>query len=364
MLNMRSNCTVSVLLSWQLPSILANQACYWPNGTENALVNCYSSQTSICCAPGDMCMSNGLCIGGALGMVWIMYSLYALNSDLRIPHGTKTDPKMQAYRGGCTDKNWSNTTTCPDWCNDREHDAYLAVLACLSSRTFSQKFIEADDVSRSVYPGVYSNIFRCPGTPWVYCNKHLSSPCQSGTTGLEIYTGATILGTPPISSTEQVTTATPCILTSFIEQLTIVNSSMLTTSTSITESAASSALISPPRSTQIIHKSSQSATAIGVGLGVPFGIAAIGFTVFLFWRDARRKNARGLKQDTSRDKRIRRQNTLTGGEMDGNGLRLELQGSIMTPELHGNEPIQQPNGIAPPALEPIQPLMLGERPLD
>ena len=48
----------------------------------------------------------------------------------RIPYEMKTNPEMKAYRGGCTDKNWSNTTTCPDWCNDSKHDVHLAILTC------------------------------------------------------------------------------------------------------------------------------------------------------------------------------------------------------------------------------------------
>ena len=57
----------------------------------------------------------------------------------RVSYGTKTDSKMEAYRGGCTDKTWSNVTACPQWCNDRKHDEYPAILACLSSRTFSKE---------------------------------------------------------------------------------------------------------------------------------------------------------------------------------------------------------------------------------
>ena len=118
---------------------------------------------------------------------------------------------------------------------------------------------------------------------------------------------------------------------------------------------------------------SKPATAIGVGLGLPFGIAATGFLVFLFWRDARKKGLRGPKQYISRDKRTRGRNTPTEGEfgsndntlldsetngndntllagrtegndiaptdveMDGIGPQLELQGSMINAELHGNE---------------------------
>ncbi len=53
-------------------------------------------------------------------------------------------------------------------------------------------------------------------------------------------------------------------------------------------------------------------------------------------------------------------NTLIGGEMDGNGLQLELQGTRITAELHGNEMVQQHNGTAPVALEPMRPHTLGD----
>lgn len=264
---MGSRSTISVLLSWQLPAILAQQACYWPSGKHAALVSCFSSQASTCCTEGEICMSNGLCIGGTNGL---------------------------PYRGGCTDKNWSNTTACPDWCNDH-------------------------------YPDNSANIYRCPCTDWVYCDLSLSSPCQSGTTGLVNYTSAKLLGAPLISSTKNVITPSSPIVTTF---------------TSVTESTASVTLTNQPTCTDIVHQSSLPATAIGVGLGIPFGIAAIGFLIFLFWRDARRKNARGPKQDISQDKRTIRHKTLAGGEMDGNGLRPELQGTMMNPELYGSEMIQ------------------------
>ena len=138
----------------------------------------------------------------------------------------------------------------------------------------------------------------------------------------QTYLSAVILGNPPISSAIQNATA---------------NSPGLTMAASVTVSTSWITLTSQPTCTQVIHQSSPPATAIGAGLGVPFGIAAIGFLIFLFWRDARRKNARGPKQDISQDKRTIRHNTLTGGEMDGNGLRPELQGGIMAPELQSNE---------------------------
>ena len=90
---MCSKCVISVLLSWQLSAIVAQQACYYPNRfafVNSPLINCYSSQTSVCCEKGDACMSNGLCVSGAVGIVCIMYSLsYAPNSDLEYLMGQK-----------------------------------------------------------------------------------------------------------------------------------------------------------------------------------------------------------------------------------------------------------------------------------
>ena len=256
---------------------------------------------------------------------------------------------MKAYRGGCTDKYWSNTTACPDWCNDGKHDAYSAILTCRLSRRSHKKKIKANNFSDSVHPHDSANIFRCPKHVGFYCDQSLSTACQGSEIEVQTYTSATILGTPPISSIEQIATANP---------------STLTTATSVTESIASSTFKNTPTCTQIIHQSSLRATAIGIGLGAPCGIAAIGFLVFLFWRDAKRKISRSPKQDILGDQRARRHNTLTGGEMDGNGPQLELPGTMITAELHGNEMVQQPNGTAPLAVEPIQTFTLGDRPLD
>lgn len=185
------------------------------------------------------------------------------------------------------------------------------------------KNIRADYCANSVYPGSTANIFNCPATPLFYCDHDLSSQCETGGAGFEDYTSAEILGTPPISSTEHAVTANPCIL-------------------SATGSAASSTLAQSPKCTQIIHKSSPPATAIGVGLGVPLGIAATGLLVFLFRRDARRKGPRGAKkQDISGDMRTRGHYTPTTGEAGGSGLQRELQGTMLSAELHGNGTAQQ-----------------------
>ena len=53
---------------WSL--VLAQQSCYWPNGSDaNTTVSCNSTEDSVCCLPGDVCLSNGLCFGPDSGTV-------------------------------------------------------------------------------------------------------------------------------------------------------------------------------------------------------------------------------------------------------------------------------------------------------
>ena len=59
---------------WSL--VLAQQSCYWPDGSgivqqQGSWVNCHSSQDSVCCFHSDVCLSNGLCYGSGIGMVRI-----------------------------------------------------------------------------------------------------------------------------------------------------------------------------------------------------------------------------------------------------------------------------------------------------
>ena len=60
--------------------ILAQQACYWPDGSgvrpgQGPWVNCYSSQDSVCCHQGEVCLSNGLCYGSEINQVSLSYNI-------------------------------------------------------------------------------------------------------------------------------------------------------------------------------------------------------------------------------------------------------------------------------------------------
>ena len=60
---------------------LAQQTCYWPDGSTPAqnegYVNCYSNQDSHCCVHGEVCLGNGLCYGSAYGWVRSARSMIA-----------------------------------------------------------------------------------------------------------------------------------------------------------------------------------------------------------------------------------------------------------------------------------------------
>lgn len=68
------------LFAYQWALVLTQQLCYWPDGSgirpgQSDWINCHSSQDSNCCAIGDVCMANGLCFGGVIDMVCVMYPL-------------------------------------------------------------------------------------------------------------------------------------------------------------------------------------------------------------------------------------------------------------------------------------------------
>lgn len=75
-----------VLLRLSL-STIAQQPCYWPDGSsprpsQGPILNCYPAQDSVCCADGDLCLSNGLCLGSFAGMVRQLYFLFCFFTPL------------------------------------------------------------------------------------------------------------------------------------------------------------------------------------------------------------------------------------------------------------------------------------------
>ena len=95
-------------LRWYL--VLAQQSCYWPDGSEaGKTVNCYSAQDSTCCWPTDFCLSNGLCYSPK----GVIHSMRLWDHPfIVLCEAPDTELFIGFYRGGCTIKDWSNTSVC------------------------------------------------------------------------------------------------------------------------------------------------------------------------------------------------------------------------------------------------------------
>lgn len=69
---------ITSLSSLLTPTTLAQQSCYWPDGSSppasDGYVDCYLNQDSQCCLSRDACLSNGLCYGSTYGWVRPVHS--------------------------------------------------------------------------------------------------------------------------------------------------------------------------------------------------------------------------------------------------------------------------------------------------
>lgn len=96
LLRIRSLLFLLSTLNLVLP--LAAADCYWPDGS-NAydMQECYSQEGAdgLCCAPGDLCLTNHLCRHNEV------------NGSL--------------YRGACNMPNWTEAATCTHICMSAEH---------------------------------------------------------------------------------------------------------------------------------------------------------------------------------------------------------------------------------------------------
>ncbi|KAF1986958.1 hypothetical protein K402DRAFT_393111 [Aulographum hederae CBS 113979] len=89
----------------------SNGTCYFPNGVESSGSPCNpDAPESVCCGPGFVCLSNGLC---------------TLGPDLRKTY------RYEYYRSSCTDATW-NSTDCPAFCHgaDDNLDAGQGLASC------------------------------------------------------------------------------------------------------------------------------------------------------------------------------------------------------------------------------------------
>ena len=120
---------------------------------------------------------------------------------------------------------------------------------------------------------------------WWCGNESKTTACRDGIDAYFLnYTKGSILGFPPITSSSSVGTklASDIVTTTFSAKPTSNPTSVLVSSPSKTST-------DPSLPTQTQGHSASLPTAIGVGVGVPLGIASLGFLGFLFWKQLGRQ---------------------------------------------------------------------------
>ncbi|TVY48411.1 hypothetical protein LOCC1_G001546 [Lachnellula occidentalis] len=212
----------------------AAATCWYPDNktSEPKHVPCNQtiSTASACCDPNDSCSVSGFCLGQS---GW-------------------------TYRGSCTDQSW-DSTNCPN--------------------KFEQCLKNPDTQALESY---WAAIWSCadPGSaPDKFCcGFGTASCCNSsftlGTTGVAFKPG----------------------LDAYVQSISAaaVSSAMATamasTSIGTTASPAAQATASQSVEANCTGTSGDLGTKIGVGVGVPLGVLAVGVLSFLFWRESRRRN--------------------------------------------------------------------------
>lgn len=136
----------------------------------------------------------------------------------------------------------------------------------------------------------------CPPTnhgasPWWCGNSTAATPCQdigNSTGEFVTYTGGTVLGLPPVTSSSLSTSATAA------DARTTPNSNSPAITSAVSSEQTTSAQAGASTASSINKPSLQTrpnyATAVGAGIGVPLGIAAMGCLAFFFWREGRRNH--------------------------------------------------------------------------
>ena len=298
--------------------VLAQQPCYWIDGSDAPeTVNCYSSQESVCCWPGEVCLSNGLCFGATEDRVRLTH--FSPCHDLSSP----SDPSRllieteKTYRGACTSKIWSNTTVCPtQFCPEGKVSLFKRLLLkAILIEPSSLGQIQTLLINMTIVNKQYAiDLWKCPRMTkttnasepyeWWCGNDEETPPCQTGPdSSFVTYTDATaLLIAPTTSSPSSAIDAStkPISLSSSSTDVTSIDTATprqnphesIGQSTAKDAAPTSHAPRTVATSAQGQPPSNKLPTAIGVGIGVPLGIATIGFLGFLFTRETKLKDKR------------------------------------------------------------------------
>ena len=248
--------------------------------------------------------------------IWYVRCTLLLLLDNHSRHaicGIDVDLEMKVYRGACTVKDWSNTTACSNqWCNDGKqclysqhwsfllivHNSFIYVYSCLLWFLFP------------VTNHTWSKLWLCPSlnngpVQWWCGNESETTPCRNGVDAYFLnFTKGAVLGFPPITSSSSAGTKifSDIVTTTFSAEPTSNPASVLASSPSKTST-------DPSMPTQTQGHSASLPTAVGVGIGVPLGIACLGFLGFLFWKQVGRQ-----RSCTSQSRVLREGPTLAIGD--------------------------------------------------
>ena len=144
-----------------------------------------------------------------------------------------------------------------------------------------------------------SNLWPCrpvdyEPSQWWCGDVSVTSICQSGNQAYFLdYTSGSILGFPPMTSSPSAATQSSCDLATITFYISASSSSKVSTAPSLsaqTQKRSTALPTDPPAPAQSQEHSASLPTAIGFGVGIPLGIAAIGFLGFLFWQAAGRQS--------------------------------------------------------------------------
>ncbi len=178
-------------------------------------------------------------------------------------------------------------------------------------------------------PDGWADVCNCPNknnesANWWCGTEPGSEACQSGAVGhFVVYTPASILGFPPVtSSTSAVTTSQAALIatTSFAEPsskvVTTPASSPAKTSTdppfpTRTQASTTSSRTDYPAPAQTQKSSASLPIAIGVGVGIPLGVLIIGFLALSFWKEVVRQRASKSRKLSQEPALVNRDQSIT-----------------------------------------------------
>ncbi|KAB5533638.1 hypothetical protein GE09DRAFT_1144612 [Coniochaeta sp. 2T2.1] len=237
--------SLSVIVLGSMPrasAVVGAQTCYYPNGAiASDQVPCSDAQFSACCHRNAICLSNNLCMG--------------IKQPFTLGRGSCTDPEWQSER-------------CPQQCQTAQPASGCSIILLNSTA--------------GVNSYCCNSLVLSPGKDQPVCDVGSPFFLPDATPVEGRGALAAIANTNPPSSTSSTPSSSE-------------TSSPASLSTSTTSQCPSTTAVSPAcgpsNGTAPVADKPQPYrdAAIGVGVGVPLGVMAIGFLAWAMWERRKRK---------------------------------------------------------------------------